>query len=116
MLLAAHSLVTNSSAKQSGYPPIPRTVWALESKIPSGKILENYNKKRDKALNPLDPPMPCIVVEEPCPCWTYAELESINGYAPDGELLPVTYNDSGQLPPGNVVVLAAFSREGSGGS
>ncbi len=58
---------------------------ALEDNAPSGRILTNYNRKRDRAENPADPPMPCILVEEPCPCWTEAELGSIDGYAESGE-------------------------------
>ena len=37
---------------------------------PSGRILANYDKKRQ----PSDPAMPCIKIEDPCPCWTSAEL------------------------------------------
>ena len=45
---------------------------------PSGRILANYNKR--KQAN--DPDMPCILVEEPCPCWTAEELASIDGLDP----------------------------------
>jgi hypothetical protein len=50
---------------------------ALESGSPSGHILANYNKKKQET----DPAMPCILVEEPCPCWSADELASIDGYA-----------------------------------
>ena len=52
----------------------------LESNAPSGRILANYNKKRQAT----DPAMPCILVEESCPCWSSAELNEINGLAPSG--------------------------------
>ena len=48
----------------------------LESAMPSGSILSAYNRKRDKADNGIDPSMPCVVIEEPCPCWTAAELSA----------------------------------------
>ena len=47
---------------------------ALEESAPSGKILTNYNKRKTDS----DPDMPCIKVEEPCPCWTQAELDEID--------------------------------------
>lgn len=50
---------------------------ALLDATPSGRILNNYNKKKDKANNPLDPDMPCIKVEEPCPCWDSAEFDTV---------------------------------------
>ncbi len=43
---------------------------SLEAAIPSGRILENYNKRKKET----DPAMPCIKVEEPCPCWTEEEF------------------------------------------
>ena len=45
----------------------------LMASKPNGKILENYNKKK----SPTDPDMPCLKVQEPCPCWDQAELDSI---------------------------------------
>ena len=51
---------------------------------PAGRILVNYNKKKDNANNPNDPDMPCVKVEEPCPCWTTEELQSIDGILFDG--------------------------------
>lgn len=52
---------------------------ALIDDAPSGKILANYNKKREKANNGTDPDMPCILIEEPCPCWSADELASVDG-------------------------------------
>lgn len=52
----------------------PEELATLEISAPSGRILANYNKKKDKANNPADPDMPCILVEESCPCWTPEEL------------------------------------------
>ena len=55
---------------------VPITEQDLEkimAAIPSGKIVENYNKRK-KAT---DPPMPCIRVEEPCPCWDAAEFDHV---------------------------------------
>jgi len=49
---------------------------ALEASAPSGKILTNYNKRKTDS----DPDMPCIMVEEPCPCWTQADLDRIDGF------------------------------------
>ena len=54
----------------------------LEAAIPSGRILANYNKRRQDS----DPDMPCIQVQEPCPCWSQAELDSIDGLGTDGGL------------------------------
>jgi hypothetical protein len=48
---------------------------ALEQGKPSGRILANYNKKKGAS----DPDMPCILVQEPCPCWTAEEIASIDG-------------------------------------
>lgn len=47
----------------------------LEAYAPSGSILANYNRKKQ----PLDPAMPCIVVQPPCPCFTAEELAAIDG-------------------------------------
>ena len=47
---------------------------------PSGKILESYNRKKSET----DPDMPCIRIQEPCPCWTEAELAQIDGLMWDG--------------------------------
>lgn len=65
-------------------PSIPLTEADLDvitKSAPSGRILSNYNKK----MTATDPPMPCIVVEPPCPCWTSEELSSIDGYLPNGQ-------------------------------
>lgn len=43
----------------------------LADSAPAGRILTNYNRKKTAA----DPDMPCIKVEEPCPCWDSAEFE-----------------------------------------
>jgi hypothetical protein len=56
---------------------------------PNGRILTNYNKKKNKANNPADPDMPCVRVEEPCPCWTADETATIDGFASDGSALTV---------------------------
>ena len=57
----------------------------LMASAPSGRILENYNKKKQED----DPAMPCIVPEEPCPCWTEAEIQSIDGITPGGVSIPL---------------------------
>lgn len=49
---------------------------ALGVDAPSGRILANYNKKKQEG----DPGMPCIVEEPPCPCFTQEELQSIDGW------------------------------------
>jgi hypothetical protein len=51
---------------------------ALDGTAPSGKILLSYNRK----MQELDPPMPCLIVQEPCPCFSAEELESIDGLIP----------------------------------
>ncbi len=48
---------------------------ALQIGAPSGKILQNYNRRK----SPEDPDMPCVLVEEDCPCWSAAELAAIDG-------------------------------------
>lgn len=53
---------------------------ALATSAPSGKILASYNKRKQDT----DPEMPCILVDEPCPCWTPEELNAIDGYFDDG--------------------------------
>lgn len=45
---------------------------ALEDSAPSGRILANYNKKKQDS----DPDMPCIKAEEPCPCRDSAEFDT----------------------------------------
>ena len=52
---------------------------ALADAAPSGKILANYNKKKQ----PGDPDMPCIKVQEPCPCWTEEEFLTVTQAAVD---------------------------------
>jgi hypothetical protein len=47
---------------------------ALEAVAPSAQILANYNKKRDRADNGIDPEMPCIKVHAPCLCWDEDKL------------------------------------------
>ncbi len=62
-------------------------IHALEDAAPSGRILANYNKKKDRANNPADPDMPCMnptTVTDPCPCWAEAELAEIDGIMWDG--------------------------------
>jgi hypothetical protein len=61
-------------------PLTPEALEALNIDAPSGRILENYNKKKQES----DPGMPCILVQEPCPCFTKQELQSIDGYDADG--------------------------------
>ena len=53
---------------------------ALSIEAPSGRILANYNRKKSES----DPGMPCILEQEPCPCFTKQELQSIDGYDADG--------------------------------
>ncbi len=50
---------------------------------PSGAILRNYDKKRKDT----DPPMPCTLPQETCPCWTDEELADIDGYSTTGQAL-----------------------------
>jgi hypothetical protein len=54
----------------------------LAAEVPKSHILASYNRKK----KPTDPGMPCIVdaVDEPCHCWTTAELiEVSDGVSPD---------------------------------
>jgi hypothetical protein len=73
----------------------------LANDAPSGKILSNYNRKKDKANNPADPGMPCIKVEEPCPCWSAEELVSVMGV--DGAAVCIDFPNLG-----DVIVLRAM--------
>ncbi len=61
----------------------------LESASPSGQILANYNRKKTDT----DPDMPCIKIQEPCPCWTADELASIDGILYDGSQASTVYCD-----------------------
>jgi hypothetical protein len=54
-------------------PITEEELLALKAAMPSGKILDNYNKRKKET----DPPMPCIKVEEPCPCWDSAEFDDV---------------------------------------
>ena len=49
---------------------------AIEASAPSGKILEKYNQKKSDT----DPAMPCVKVEEACPCFSDAELDELDGF------------------------------------
>ena len=75
----------------------------LEAEAPSGRILANYDKKKTET----DPAMPCILVEEPCPCWSAAELASIGD--PGGTVCSQQVNqttgliDIRRITDGNVV-------------
>ncbi len=51
-------------------PVTEQELDALSASAPAGRILTNYIKK----MNESDPPMPCIRVQEPCPCWTEQEF------------------------------------------
>jgi hypothetical protein len=46
---------------------------ALGDAAPSGRILGNYYKKKQAS----DPDMPCIKVEEPCPCWDGEQFDEV---------------------------------------
>ena len=46
------------------------------------RLLENYNRLKDKDKTDNDPDMPCVQVA--CPCWTQAELGGIGGDGTDG--------------------------------
>jgi len=61
----------------------------LEDSIPSGRILENYNRKKLET----DPDMPCVKIEEQdngCPCWSEEEIASIDGYTDEGLDINIT--------------------------
>ncbi len=61
-------------------PLTPEELDAIKMDTPSGHILENYNKKKQEG----DPEMPCVLVQEACPCFTKKELQNIDGYDSDG--------------------------------
>jgi hypothetical protein len=71
-------------------PISPEELARLKSSSPSGRILANYDKKKQAT----DPDMPCIVVAEPivaepivaqpCPCWSAEEARAIDGVLSDG--------------------------------
>ena len=52
------------------HPVTEAELEALAAAAPSGRLLAKYNKKKSET----DPPMPCVVVEEPCPCWEADKL------------------------------------------
>ena len=82
---------------------------ALEDGVPSGRILTNYNRKKTEA----DPPMPCVVIEEPCPCWTSAELtELANSYDGSHILDRCWYS----IPPSRTNNFAIYERPTLGSS
>ncbi len=72
-----------------GTPITEAELEMLADAAPSRRILANYNKKKQAT----DPPMPCILVEEPCPCWSNAELESIEGLAPNNDIINLLCTD-----------------------
>ncbi|MDH3336721.1 MAG: hypothetical protein OER22_02165 [Gammaproteobacteria bacterium] len=74
-------------------PTTEEALAALADEKPAGRILANYNKKKLES----DPPMPCIVVEEPCPCWSSEELNSIDGFLYDGSTADLSCADSATL-------------------
>lgn len=53
---------------------------AILDSAPGGRILRSYKERKTEA----DPAMPCIRIEEPCPCWSSAELAAIDGLGADG--------------------------------
>ena len=57
----------------------------LASQGPAGKILQAYNRKKSET----DPGMPCILIEEPCPCFTDQEIQQIDGFDNNGSQLPL---------------------------
>lgn len=61
-------------------PITPEELESLKIDSPSSVILANYNKKKKDG----DPDMPCVLVDEPCPCFTKQELEDIDGYDSNG--------------------------------
>ena len=61
-------------------PLTPEDFETLNIEAPSGRILENYNKKKQDN----DPEMPCVLVQEECPCFTKQELQNIDGNDLDG--------------------------------
>ena len=61
-------------------PLTPEELDAIKIEVPSVRILENYNKKKQDT----DPEMPCVLVQEACPCFTKQELQSIDGFDSDG--------------------------------
>lgn len=74
---------------------------SLKIEVPSARILENYNKRKQES----DPEMPCVLVQESCPCFTKQEVQSIDGYDPDGLYMDTFYHfmiDSGTY---NIAVL-----------
>ena len=79
---------------------------ALEDAAPSGRLLANYNKKMKEG----DPPMPCIRVIEPCPCWTADELAAVDGLRTDGNLFPTKncLNPTDNIPNGTFQGISAF--------
>jgi hypothetical protein len=60
---------------EASIPTTEAELQSLEASAPSGRILANYYKRKQES----DPPMPCIVVEPPCTCFTTEQLSAIDG-------------------------------------
>lgn len=74
-------------------PITAEELLALSEQAPSGRILQNYNKKKQET----DPPMPCIKVEEPCPCFDSTDIDAV-AYGVIGVLNCTIFNDFELVP------------------
>jgi hypothetical protein len=77
----------------------------LSDSKPSGRILENYNKKKIAS----DPEMPCLVVESACPCWSDAEIQSVDGVMWDGDASDIVECLDSQGPAGTSFVFESVN-------
>jgi hypothetical protein len=76
-------------------PLTDEELYAIENGVPSGRILETYNMKNEDG----DVDMPCIKVEQPCPCFTADEVASIDGVSPSGSTIAFQCSDNGTGDP-----------------
>ena len=62
---------------------------SAESDPPNSRILDNYRKRMGAG----DPDMPCV--QDPCPCWSLAEITSIDGISEaDGSQIGASCSNS----------------------
>jgi len=78
-------------------PLTEKEILALLNDRPSGKILENYNKRKTET----DPEMPCIVPkpDSQCSCFTEEEIMGIDGKDRPRNLIPLLCHWCSRMTP-----------------
>lgn len=82
-------------------PIAPEELVGLTMNAPSGRILDNYNRKKQDG----DPDMPCLLVQEPCPCFSQEELSSLDGYDSEGLYMDYFYYQELNWGQYNIAIL-----------